>query len=137
MPELTAVQFASRFVTLVLKGNGLPRKALDRHVLMVSAYIGLEPGRKYSEPELNELLKHWSASFGDNVCLDHVSLRRMLVDERYLVRDAAGKTYSAKSEGLPYTIDRTIWSVNLHDLINDTLNEKENRKRARQKESER
>ena len=137
MPDITAVQFANRFASLVLKGNGLPRKTLDRHILLVSAVQGLAADREYSEPELNDILKVWSSNFGDGVCLDHVTLRRLLVDEKYLVRDNAGKAYRVKKEGLPFAIDPAIWPMDLAAIITDARKEQEERKRQQQKESER
>jgi hypothetical protein len=44
-----------------------------------------EPGRAYSEPEVNAALRE--------VHDDHAALRRHLVDAGLLVRDAAGTSY--------------------------------------------
>ena len=45
------------------------------------------------------MLKGWLALAGPRVELDHVSLRRSLVDEGYLVRDAAGVAYEIRRGG--------------------------------------
>lgn len=134
MTHITAAQFTARFTTLVLKGNGMPSKKEDRHILLVSALLGLETGREYSEKELNETLRVWATNFGDNVGLDHVTLRRSLVDERYLNRDAAGKVYVATREALPFTLDSAIWSLDLKGLVNDAQKDREERKRLHRHE---
>jgi len=56
------------------------RLALLRHVVE-----RFEPGRTYSEPEVNALLRE--------VHDDHAALRRYLVDAALLVRDDAGVSY--------------------------------------------
>ena len=129
MPHLEAGQFASRFVALVLGGNGFPARPLDRHVLLVSATLGLEPGRRYAERELNEELRRWTTRFGDAVGLDHVSLRRHLVDAGYVTRDSAGRSYLLAEENLPYTGDASIRALDLNALVVEARAERERRKR--------
>ena len=135
MPHISADRFAARFPNIVLKGNGLPRKEEDRHILLACALIYLEPGRRYTESELNERLRDWSTRFGDAVCLDHVTLRRCLVDDRYLTRDAAGKTYIPVREGSKFTFDQAIWSYDPQELVDNVIREQEERKRLHQQSS--
>ena len=55
------------------------------------AYIAgrsFQAGRAYSEREVNERLAGWASGN-----IDHVTLRRYLVDLRHLVRDNDGCTY--------------------------------------------
>ena len=105
MPHITASQFTDRFVSLVGDGRDFPKKELDRHVLLISSILRLDPKRQYSEAELNDELRKWTAPFGRNFGLDHVTLRRFLVDEGYLTRDAAGTTYERQTRGLPNSSD--------------------------------
>jgi hypothetical protein len=56
----------------------LPARAAQRGVVLEYLADRFEPGREYPEPEVNELL----AAYHD----DHVTLRRLLVDERLLER---------------------------------------------------
>ncbi len=51
MSHLTASQFTDRFGSLVLGGRELPKKQLDRHILLISSILKLESGRPYSEKE--------------------------------------------------------------------------------------
>jgi hypothetical protein len=128
MPHLTASQFTDRFVSLVLAGRELPRKPLDRHILLISSILKLDPGQPYSEKELNEQLQLWVIHFGRGFGLDHVTLRRYLVDEKYLTRDAAGGTYELATEGLPYTFDESIRELDLEQRVAEARQARELKK---------
>ena len=84
-----------RLGALCIKGGGygLPRKTADRRILLMSVVLTLRAGRAYTEAELNEALEGWLADIGQAVEIDHVSLRRELVDDRFIERDAAGERY--------------------------------------------
>jgi hypothetical protein len=86
------------------------------------------PSRTYSENEINDELQKWSVPFGDNFGLDHVTLRRYLVDEMYIKRDIAGKLYELGTSDLPYTFDQSKKELDLKELINEGMKEKELRK---------
>ena len=131
MIQITLAQFLSRFATLVMNGNGIPNKREDRHILFVSAIMRLESGRAYSERQLNEALREWSDRYGVKVALDHVTLRRFLVDEGYVARDAAGTTYTLTGDGFPRTVDPLICTLNLDALVDDARRAREQRKADR------
>jgi hypothetical protein len=117
MSDITTTQFADRFAALILSGRELPKKPLDRHILFISSILKLEPGWQYSENELNDQLRAWTSRFGGSFGLDHVTLRRYLVDEKYLVRDPSGGTYALAASGLPYSYDQSIRELDLDELI--------------------
>lgn len=129
MPQITEVQFAQRFPSLILRAQGFPKKSLDRHVLLIGSVLALDPSREYTEPELNDELRRWTSRFGESVGLDHVTLRRYLIDERYLERDAAGTTYRLAATGAPYTYDPSIAALDLDELVSEAERERERRKR--------
>jgi len=60
----------------------VPAKRAQRRLLLDQVAQAFEPGRKYPEPVVNEILK--------TVFDDYCSLRRYLVDEAFLSRTAAG-----------------------------------------------
>lgn len=136
MIQLTTSQFKDRFVALVLGGREMPKKELDRHVLLVSATLGLETQRWYSEKELNEELRAWSAQFGGNFNLDHVTLRRYLVDEGYLLRDTAGGQYELATSDLPYTLEKSAEKVDLGELVEAARKARELKKSQYMKKSQ-
>ncbi len=118
MTHITDAQFRERFTALYFSGQDLPKKPLDRQIVLISAILGLEPARTYSESELNSELQKWVLLFGQRYGVDHVTLRRYLIDERYLVRDSAGSAYQlAAREGMPYTFDATLQNLDLAALI--------------------
>jgi hypothetical protein len=128
MSHIEATQFKNRFVSLIAGRQGFPKKQLDRHVLFISATLGLEPHRRYTESELNDELRQWTTRFGDPVDLDHVSLRRCLVDEHYIRRDSAGGSYELATTDLPYTFDPSIETVDLEALVKEARMARELRK---------
>ncbi len=118
MTHITEAQFRERFVSLYFAGQDLPKKPLDRQIILISTILGLEPSRTYSEKELNAELQKWVLLFGQRYSVDHVTLRRYLIDERYLVRDSAGNAYQlATREGMPYTFDAALHHLDLAALI--------------------
>ena len=133
MPHITLSQFTDRFASLVMNGQGIPKKQLDRHILFVSAIFQLDSSRQYSEMELKEPLRDWANRFGANVGLDHATLRRFLVDEGYLTRDAAGSIYALKTIDLPCTFDSEIKSLDLGELIDTARRAREERKLLHQR----
>jgi hypothetical protein len=73
--------------------------------------------RRYTEREFNDELRKWTTRFGSPVNLDHVSLRRFLVDEHYVQRDSAGQSYELTTTGWPNTFDPSIKTLDLEALI--------------------
>jgi hypothetical protein len=86
--------------------TALPRRAHDLQVLLHLAAARFDPGRAYSEPEVNDRLQAWLEPFSSPFGVDHVTVRRCLVDARLLVRDKAGSTYErAKRVLAPATVE--------------------------------
>lgn len=94
---ISGMEYSSRLARLCLDtgGRGLPRKRLDRQILFRSVLFGIDRSRAHAEAEMDALLLAWLGGPGRNLDLDHVSLRRELVDEGYLVRDPGGAAYRA------------------------------------------
>ena len=60
----------------------LPAKRIRRRLLLDQVAQAFEPGRRYPEPAVDEILK--------TVFDDHCTLRRYLIDEEFLSRTADG-----------------------------------------------
>lgn len=129
MPHISESEFKNRFVSIIISSRDLPKKPLDLNILYISATLSLEPGVKYSEKELNEKLRKWSDSFGQNFALDHVTMRRNLIDNRYITRDAAGSSYQLGEEETPFTFDPSVRDLNLEALVQQAIKEREERKK--------
>ncbi len=63
---------------------GLPAQRWRRRVVLEHVVQSLQPGMRYSEQEVDAVLRAWCAGGGT----DHVTLRRQLVDEGLLSREA-------------------------------------------------
>jgi len=74
-------------------GPGFPRKRRDTWILLQACASSLD-GPSLDERSLNEKLKEWLAVQGPRMDLDHVTLRRALVDEGFVERTADGARYA-------------------------------------------
>jgi hypothetical protein len=123
--HITEQQFIKIFVSIITGKTTLPRKQLYRHILFISFILTIDPARKYTEKEFNGLLHLWLGLYGDHLGLDYVALRRYLVDERYIQREADGGNYQLLSKEPRFTYDRSIERLDLQELINTASREKE------------
>ena len=128
---ITHEKFCSQFPTLVLAQRVPPKKPESIHILLISAAIAFDLGHEYSEAEVNTILEHWVEEFGRGCGLDHVTIRRLLIDEGYLRRDAAGKKYAANARGFRFRYDPMIRMLDLRGLIETAQAERQARKAAR------
>jgi hypothetical protein len=67
--------------------TAMPAKRTRRRMLLDQVAQAFEPGRRYPEPVVDEVLK--------SIFDDHCALRRYLVDESFLSRTAAGVYWRA------------------------------------------
>jgi len=110
--------------------DALPRRRADLDVLLALACARFQYGRAYREDEVNEELLVWLESFATNA-VDHVSVRRELVDRQLLLRDAAGAAYRLNRAGLDALIDVSARTVDPGDVMSAVQLRREERKRAR------
>jgi hypothetical protein len=73
--------------------TAMPKRPGDAELVLALAARRFAAGRTYREPEVNDLLEAWLETFSVPYGIDHVSLRRYLVDAQFLLRDTAGSTY--------------------------------------------
>lgn len=74
------------FLTSEGKIRALPAQMKKRLVLLRHVLQPFEKGKRYSEKQVNELLKSYSDT-------EYVTLRRYLVDHRMLAREGGGREY--------------------------------------------
>lgn len=121
-------EFAKKFVTLVVGSRELPRKPRALNVILMSAILGLDPDRTYTEREVDAELQKWILSFGRGFGVDFVTLRRVLVDERFLMRDSAGRAYHVE-EAIPgFGSVTQIRALDLEALLRQAKEDRERRK---------
>lgn len=123
--SITREHFIKRLGDLCLKSglSGLPKNESDQQILLKSAVLMLDRSGKFSEPEINERLKAWVRDVSQIKELDHVSLRRQLVDTGYLKREPDGSRYWVAVPGpQPDLFDPTIDQLDIPQVI-ETLRE--------------
>ena len=114
-------EFQQRLTQLCLRGGptGFPRKRRDRHILLKSVALTLDKRSEYTEPEVNTKLRLWLQDVGAPFHLDHVDLRRYLIDEEFLGRSRDGSRYwVAASSRHQLAFDPEIEEVDVHRLLN-------------------
>ena len=96
---LTIAFFTKRLADLCLRSGlaGLPRDDASRHVLFTSMVAAFPADTLLDQPEVDARLMHWIETSGIKE-LDHVTLRRSLVDAGYLCRRADGSAYRAVAD---------------------------------------
>ena len=72
---------------------GLPTRPVDQALLMGLAASRFKAQKTYRESEVNEVLKSWLETFCVPFGIDHVTMRRLMVDSGILTRDKAGSAY--------------------------------------------
>ena len=78
--------------------TAMPKRPADQEILLVLAASRFDAGDTYPESDVNERLKAWLATISEPFGIDHVTLRRCLVDARVLARTKAGSTYRLNAE---------------------------------------
>jgi hypothetical protein len=94
-----------------------PRKRDDREILMKSLGMGLDSGRRYSEREINEIVREWKRNVAPAIDTDHVTIRRMLVDYGQLERTADGRAYRVGFPARPLAFDVEIVELDLRATV--------------------
>ena len=109
----------------------LPKKRSDQTVLFALACAQFESARVYREDEVNEKLQAWLERFTSPITMDHVSFRREMVDDYFLLRDAAGAAYRVNGPRLDREIAVAARAIDPGAVMVAVRQEREERKRAR------
>ncbi len=70
-----------------------PRRIKPRLIALHYFQMAFEPGREYTEPQVNNYIMD-----GNLFDIDHVQIRRYLVDYRMLDRSSNGKSYTTSND---------------------------------------
>ena len=106
---MTGTSAIDRFAALSVRtglslGNLHSARIADFNLMLAAAARSFAPVRTYSEREVNAILQDWLACEGSMLAVDHVELRRWLVDCRVLARDGYGRAY-ALAEPAPEIVE--------------------------------
>ncbi len=127
-PRDTALRALRRMLANGLL-TALPKRPADQEILLVLAASRFGAGDTYLESDVNERLKAWLATISEPFGIDHVTLRRCLVDARILARTKAGSTYRVNAERVG-DID-AIRDIDPVHVLAELRSERELRKRER------
>jgi hypothetical protein len=108
----------------------LPMRPSDLEILMALGAARFEPGRRYRESEINEILKAWLGGFFDPAGTDHVTLRRSLVDARLIRRDRAGEAYEVDLGALEALLGTEARAMEPSAVLENIRQERAARKRG-------
>ncbi len=99
-------------------------------MLLASVAFAFQFGETYSEGQVNGLILEWVSRFGAELGIDHVTLRRYLVDEGILNRDEFGSAYRLATSSPFFTYDPSIRDLDLDELVALASQERAARKHA-------
>jgi len=104
MPATTELDPVARFLMLAVRqrlslGVMHAQAPADFALMMAAAAGAFALDGEYAEREVNDRLRAWLAGAGAMIDVDHVELRRWLVDTGVLVRDGFGRAYARGTPG--------------------------------------
>lgn len=117
---ITCEQFKKRLVDLCVQSglSGLPHRLRDRHILLKSMVLGMSSKETYTEKEIDEKLKLWLNTVGQSINVDHVTLRRQLIELSYLERNRDGSDYRLCISGPAHTVfEPAVEEVDVYEVI--------------------
>lgn len=109
--------------------TAVPKRPADQELLVALAAAQFEAEKVYGEAEVNEILKGWIETFCEPYGIDHVTLRRMLVDSRLLSRTPSGSTYRVNRARIGEM--EAIAELDPAQVLEEVRSERASRKRAR------
>jgi len=130
--ELDAEEFTKRLARLCTSGigPGFPRRQRDAQMILQSMAMCFVRGAHYTEREVSAILRSWLEAAGPRVDLDHVTMRRALVDGRYLARDREGSTYELTSDPGGDLIPSSLNGIDPLHVLREARVSAERRKQA-------
>jgi hypothetical protein len=131
-PKRLAAGDAERALKRLL-ANGrltsLPKRPADQQVLAVLAAAQLDSHRSCVESEVNAQLGAWLEVISEPFGIDHVTLRRMLVDSGFLKRTHSGSAYKVNADKLPDI--EAVKNIDPAEVLAQVREERDARKRKR------
>jgi hypothetical protein len=94
-----------------------PRRRNDREILMKSIQLLFDSRRTYTEREINAVLKGWCRDVAPAIEIDHVTLRRLLVDYGEIERTADGRAYRVGFPARPVAFDLEVDGIDVRATV--------------------
>ncbi len=113
--------------------EGWPGREGDARLLMGLAATRFAPGTSYPEKAVNDVLREWLGGFCSPRGLDHVTMRRALVDARLLRRDTAGESYAVDEGRIGEFVSPDARLLDPATVLEAVRRERESRKRQHER----
>jgi hypothetical protein len=107
--------------------TALPKRPSDQVLLATLAVSRMDPDRTLTEAEVNEALVAWLDDVSEPYGIDHVTMRRLIVDSRLLNRTPSGSTYVV-NDAKRGEID-AVRELNPAEVLAGIVDERDQRKR--------
>ncbi len=130
-PLISSDEFKKRLVELCAQSRitTFPRKYRDRHILFKSVTLTLDVKQMYTEVEINDGLRRWLADVAPSLQIDHLKLRRWMIEEFYIGRQRDGSRYWLAVFGPPETIfEPDVDVVDVYETLSQGRRETARRK---------
>jgi hypothetical protein len=107
--------------------TALPKRPADQALLATLAVSGFDAGRTYLERDVNERLEAWLEKVSEPCGIDHVTMRRLLVDSRLLTRTTSGSNYQVNATKIPDI--EAVRTIDPETVLAEIVEERKRRKR--------
>ena len=107
----------------------VPKRPADQQLLAALAAARFDAHSSYLEREVNERLSTWLKTISGPFGIDHVTLRRLLVDSRLLTRTSSGSMYRLNLEKIREV--EAVREIEPADVLTEIRNARDRRKRQR------
>lgn len=108
----------------------VPRGRKQAEMFLALAASQVDSTAVVSEAELNEQLTAWLAVVANQQSLDHVTLRRYLVDFAFLLRDPEGQQYQTNQAVINRYIELEARSIHPGEIMAQVQQERSLRRQA-------
>jgi hypothetical protein len=129
---ITKEYFIKRLLDLCLRSglSGFPKDPVNQNILLKSALLSIGKAGIFTEKEINERLAYWITHISRIKNIDHVTLRRRLVDEGYLLRNNDGSCYRVSlTAPRPQFFEAAVDQADIREIIEAGREEIARRKR--------
>ena len=109
--------------------TAVPKRPADQKLFVALAASQIDARRSCLESEVNERLRIWLETISEPFGIDHVTLRRMLVDSGLLTRTSSGSKYQINVARLGEI--EAVRGIDPADVLAQIQNERLLRKRQR------
>lgn len=104
--------------------TNLPKRRADLTVVLALAAVQLIQGDSLDEAHVNEVLENWLSSFCSPYAVDHVTMRRYLVDARLVERDRGGSVYRVNERAVDRIIDPSARGISPDRILAQVAEER-------------